>query len=169
MGRFEDVDESVMELLHEVMQEFFPEFRNVRVKGLFDMKKRMSGGKVVLGRIQKCNDLLRHLTAEEARTEEGYDVLLYLDSKCWISIGREDRVRILRHELRHLDHNDKGDLVVVPHDIEDFVEEVQLNQDDVAWRRRVATLTADIYEQEKDALASAAEGTRQRRGGRNRR
>jgi len=163
MGRFEDGDEDMVDLLREVTAEYFPEFRNVRVKCLFDMKKRMSGGKVVLGRIQKCNDLLKHLTAEEAQTEEGFDCILYVDNKAWTNIGREDRIRILRHELRHLDFNAKGDLVVVPHDLEDFVEEVALNQDDVAWSRRVATLTSDIYEQEKEQ----AEGrTTQRRGGR---
>jgi len=165
MGRFEDCDEDMVDLLREVTAEYFPEFRNVRVKCLFDMKKRMSGGKVVLGRIQKANDLIRHLTAEEARVEDGFDALLYVDHKAWTNIGHEDRIRILRHELRHLDFNTKGDLVVVPHSISDFYEEIALNVDDARWAERVATLTTDIYDQEKEQ----AEGrTTPRRGGRRR-
>ena len=159
MGRFEDVDNDVIDLLHEIIQEYFPEFRNLKIKGLFDLKKRTNGGKIVLARIQKTNDLLRHLTIEESRSDEGYDVILYIDRKCWENVGREDKVRILRHEIRHLAFNEKGEVVVIPHDIEDFVEEVQLNQNDMRWRDRVATITSDIYEQERELT----ENTRQRR------
>lgn len=161
-SRFEDVDEDVLDLMHEVMAEYFPEFRNVRIKCLFDIKKRMSGGKVVMGRIQKTNDLLRHLTTAESRSDDGFDAILYIDRRMWENIGRADRIRVIRHELRHLDLNEEGKLSILPHDIEDFVTEVSLNTDDMRWRERVATLTRDIYEQEKEQ----AENTRQRRGGR---
>ncbi len=165
MGRFENCGQDEQDLLREVVAEFFPELRNVRIKMLFDMKKRMSGGKVVLGRIQKCNDLLKHLTAEEANTEEGFDAILYFDNKAYENIGREDRIRILRHELQHINLSEVGNVGLRDHELTDFYEEVARNVDDPRWRERVATLTTDIYEQE----AEMAEGTRQRRGGRNRR
>ncbi len=164
MGRFEDVTEDVGELLHDVMQEYFPEFRNVRIKGLFDMKKRMSGGKIVLARIQKTNDLLRHLTVEESRSDDGYDVILYIDGKCWENIDREDRVRILRHELQHIELKETGTISIRDHEITDFYEEIERNVDDPRWRERVSTLTMDIYDQEADQTENA----RQRRGGRRR-
>ena len=36
---------------------------------------------------------------------------------------------------------------IIPHDIEDFAQEVKLNSDDVDWAKRVVTLAADIYAQ----------------------
>lgn len=157
--RFEDVDEGVLELLHEVIQEFFPELRNVRFKCLFDLKKRTSGGKLVLASIKKTNDLLRHLTAEEARVEEGFDFIVSIDQHAWENIGREDRIRILRHELQHVELGEEGDVGLKSHDFEDFAEEVARNTDDPGWRRRVATLTEDIYAQEKE-MAEAAKKRR---------
>ena len=165
MGRFEDVDSGVMDLLHETMQEFFPELRNVRIKCLYDTKKRMAGGKIVLGRIQKTNDLLRHLTVEESRSDDGYDCIMYLDRLAWTSIGRPDRVRLMRHELRHIDLSETGSIKIIDHTITDFYEEVSLNEDDPRWRERVATLTADIYEQEKE---QAEESPRRPRANRRR-
>jgi hypothetical protein len=40
---------------------------------------------------------------------------------------------------------------LVDHSILDFYEEVEMNQSDPRWRERVAILTEDIYEQEKEA------------------
>jgi hypothetical protein len=39
---------------------------------------------------------------------------------------------------------------LIDHSITDFYEEVDLNKDDPRWRERIATITADIYEQRKE-------------------
>jgi hypothetical protein len=153
MIRYEDVTTDVMDLLSEVRAEFFPELRNVKIKVLFDLKKRSHGGKLVLGRCQKSNDLIKHLTIDEANDAEGMVFIIYLDKVAWENIERADRIRLMRHELRHifLDiDSERNPYKLIPHDIEDFAEEIELNQDDVRWASRVAGLAETIYEQQRD-------------------
>ena len=151
--RYEDVPEAVMEMFRKVKSQHFAELKNAKIRVLFDLKKRKSGGQVVVGRILKLNDLVRHLT-KSTYAEEGYDFIITLDKKCWDHVNEEDKVKILRHELRHVSFDIEADdnpFKLVNHSILDFYEEVELNQDDPRWRERVATLTEDIYEQEKEA------------------
>lgn len=153
--RFEDASQDCVDLVKEVQAEYFPELRNVKMKVLFDLKKRMSNGKVVLGRCARSNDLVKHLTAEEANDEEGIPYIIYLDKVVFDNTERTDRVRLIRHELRHIliDLDAKNPYKIAPHDIEDFAEEVTLNQDDVRWASRVADLADAIYEQMRDQEA----------------
>ncbi len=92
----------------------------------------------MVGRILKSNDLVRHLT-KNAYAEEGYDFIITLDKKCWDHVTDEDRVKILRHELRHVSFDIEADdnpYKLVNHSILDFYEEVELNQADPRWRAR---------------------------------
>jgi hypothetical protein len=151
--RYEDVTDTVMEMFRRVKSQYFPELKNAKIKVLFDLKKRKSGGQVVIGRIVKANDLIRHLT-KNGNAEEGYDFIITLDKKCWDHITDEDRVKILRHEMRHTSYeleSEDNPYKLVDHSILDFYEEVEMNQSDPRWRERVAILTEDIYEQEKEA------------------
>jgi hypothetical protein len=151
--RYEEVTGDVEDILHEVLTAHFPELRNAKIILLFDLKKRTSGGRVVLGRIMKTNDLLRHLTRDDAIAIDGVDYIVTLDKQGWDAIGREDKVRVLRHELRHTYYDIESEdspYKLVDHSITDFYEEVDLNKDDPRWRERVATVVADIYEQQKE-------------------
>jgi hypothetical protein len=153
--RYEDADDQVMSLVNRIVTRNFPELTNAKIKVLFDLRKRKSGGHMVLGRIMKTNDLLRHLTRDEVDILEGYDYIITLDKICWDSIGESDRTRIIRHELRHtyvdLDA-ETNPYRLQNHSILDFYEEVELNKDDPRWRERVADLAANIYEQKKDEV-----------------
>lgn len=154
--RYDDVNEHVLDLLKEVRSQDFPELVNAKIKVLFDLKKRKSGGMVILARIIKTNDLMRHLTKNAVDVNEGYDYIITLDKKCWENITDLDRVKILRHELRHTFYDidsDDNPYKLLNHSISDFYEEVEINKNDPRWRERVATLTEDIYEQEKEARA----------------
>jgi hypothetical protein len=151
--RYEEVTEEVRKMVGEVESKYFPELKNAKIITLFDLKKRMSGGRVVLGRIMRTNDLLRHLTKDEASAVEGYDYIVTLDKQGWNAIGDADRVRLLRHELRHTYFDidsESNPYKLIDHSISDFYEEVELNKDDPRWRERVAAVVADIYEQEKE-------------------
>jgi len=109
---------------------------------------------LVLARIIKTNDLMRHLTKNGGDAIEGYDYIITLDNKCWENITDLDSVKILRHELRHTFfdiESEDNPYKLLNHSISDFYEEVELNKNDPRWRERVATLTEDIYEQEKEA------------------
>lgn len=154
--RYEEVTEKVVELLRDVKVKYFPELKNAKIKVLFDRKKRQAGGRLVLGRIMRTNDLLRHLTKDEAEATEGYDYIITLDKLCWENIPDEDRIRILRHELRHtfvdIESADNP-YKLQNHSINDFYEEVDLNQDNPRWRDRVAAVTESVYEQQRETNA----------------
>ena len=131
--RYEEVTEEATRLLDEVETKYFPELRNAKIIMLFDLKKRSSGGRVVLGRIMRTNDLLRHLTKDEAEAIEGYDYIITLDKQAWDAIQREDRIRLLRHELRHAYfdiESEANPYRLIDHSITDFYEEVELNKDE---------------------------------------
>ncbi len=154
--RYEEVSERALEMLREVKAKYFPELKNAKIKLLFDLKKRASGGRLIVGHIMRTNDLLRHLTKDEADTMEGYDYIIVLDKLCWENISDSDRVRILRHELRHTFVDieaEKNPYKLQNHSINDFYEEVELNQEDPRWRDRVAAVAESIYEQQKEANA----------------
>ena len=165
--RYEEVTEEVKKLFREVQAKYFPELKNAKIITLFDVKKRASGGRVVLGRIMRTNDLLRHLTKDEAVAIEGYDYIITLDKEGWNAIGDADRVRLLRHELRHTHYDidsESNPYRLLDHSITDFYEEVELNKDDPRWRERVATIVEDIYEQKKEDRKQERNKRKERKG-----
>ena len=165
--RYEEVTEEVGRMLGQVEAEYFPELKNAKIITLFDLKKRTSGGRVVLGRIMRTNDLLRHLTKDEAVAVEGYDYIITLDKQGWNAIADQDRVRLLRHELRHTYYDidsETNPYRLLDHSISDFYEEVELNKDDPRWRERVASLVADMYEQKKEEQKQERNKKRKRKG-----
>jgi len=136
-------------MIRAVRAEHFPELRNAEILVLFDKKKRMSGGALVLGRIQKSNDLIKKLTDEVV--DEGYDYIMYLDKKMWEVSAEMDRERVIRHEFRHcfVDLDARGTpYKLLGHTIEDFYEEVELNSDDQRWRMRLGEITYAAYDME---------------------
>ena len=153
MIRFEDISNEVINLANNIQEELFPELINVKIKYLFDLKKRTSGGKIPLGRCQKTDELVKYFSVEEARDADGYQYIITLDKIAWDSIEEKDKIKLLRHELRHVlvfEKEEKTVYKIYPHNIEDFVEEIELNQDDPRWSLRIATLIADIYEQREE-------------------
>ena len=156
--RYEEVTDDVVDLLHDIRAQHFPELKNAKIKVLFDLKKRSSGGRITLGKIMKTNDLLRLLTIDRVDPIEGYDYIVTLDKTCWEVIEKEDKVRILRHELRHAYFDidsEENPYKLVDHSILDFYEELETNKDDPRWRERVGTLTESIYEQKKEEINEA--------------
>lgn len=154
MIRYEETPEHVFKLFKEIQTTYFPELRNAKISILYDLKKSSKGGKVQLGCIKRPNDLIRHFSKDEAIAIEGYDYIIILDKVCFENVSERDRERILRHELRHtyfdIDTEDNP-YRLVDHDITDFYAEIELNKDDPRWGQRCAALTADIYEQMKEA------------------
>jgi hypothetical protein len=152
--RYEEVNDEVASMLREVKAQYFPELKNAKIKVLFDLKKRKSGGQMVLARIIRTNDLLRHLTIEEAGAVEGYDYIITLDKLCWDNVTTVDKERLIRHELRHTTFDleaEANPYKLQDHTILDFYEEIEYNKDDPRWRERLSTVVADIYEQQKEA------------------
>jgi len=149
--RFEDAPEYVISLVDQIQTTYFPELARAKIKVLYDLKQRKSKGNFVLGRIQRTNEVVRHLTREEARSEVGYDYLLYLDKAVFETVDEKDRTRIIRHELRHCFYDletRSTPYKLVGHDVEDFKAEIEINKEDPFWRERVAAVAASLYDTE---------------------
>lgn len=151
MGRFVDASQNALDTVREVRHEHFPELQGAEIKVLFDTKKRTSGGKLVLGRMKKTNEVERHLSKDQTGSEEGYDYIMYLDQVAWEIAEDEDRVRLVRHEMRHCDvdlDTNGNPYKIKGHDIEDFQTEIRLNQDNLDWGIQLAARVAAEYEAE---------------------
>lgn len=146
-SRYSFAPPSVKDLLDQVCQEHFPGLARARFLVLFDEKKRMRLGAYVLAQVRRAQEVVR-LVYEQAEGED-CDYVLSLDKEVWLRIEQADRVRILRHELRHCwEDIEAEDLPwkLVGHEIEDFHAEVALNADDPLWVRRLATVADSIYQ-----------------------
>ena len=162
--RYEEATDEVRRLLDKVMADHFGGLKNAKIAALFDTKKHMAGGQVMLSSIMKPNDVVRHFTRADAGSEEGYDYIVIIDKKAWEAIDDADRTRMLRHELRHTFYDIEAEdnpYKLIDHTVADFYEEIELNRDDPKWRQRVCALVADLYEQEKE---EAKEGRGKRKG-----
>jgi len=151
--RFEEAPTEVYEILRECKDQHFPTLAGCNIKVVFDLKKRMSGGKLTLGSLQKPNELLRFFTIDESGNDEGYDYLMRIDKKAWTEIMTSgDKKRLVRHELRHsdVDFDSSNPYKLRGHSVEDFYSEITLNEDDPRWGERVSMATFSAYEIERN-------------------
>lgn len=151
MSRYEDAPPEVIELVEGVRDSVFPELRRAKIKVLFDLKGRRSRGQFILGRIQAASQVVRYLTRQEARSEKGFDYILYLDKQVFQAIERADQIRLIRHELRHCFFDPEAranPYKLVGHEVEDFLAEIEYNQNDAQWRQRLAAIAASLYDQD---------------------
>lgn len=149
--RFEEADQHTIDFVNQIItDDSFINLNGAKIKILFDQKKRKSGSKYVLGRMQKANDLIRTLTREDDTAEEGYDYILYLDMAVWESIDDADKKRLVRHELCHcdVDFDKSNPYAIKDHEITDFYSEIEYNRDDPRWAERLVTIAESIYEDE---------------------
>lgn len=147
-NRYEEVTDHCLELVDSVIETYFPDLYGVKIKFLFDTKKRVKSKRIVLGECKKPNDLAKHFSLPETKDDEGYQYVITLDKLAYENIEDPDRIRIIRHELRHvlvLIEEDDRKYKINPHNIEDFVEEVALNADDPDWARRVGGIARVLY------------------------
>jgi len=157
MFRYEEADENLTEVFLNVLEEAFPTLQFLKFKLIFDTKKRASKGKVVLASIETASPKIKFLSKDNIAID-GYDLLLIVDRKTWQVANAKDKVRLIRHELKHVMIDEKGSVTIVGHEIEDFYSEVKMNADDPEWRMRLVTYTTDLYEQEKLLLKESKNG-----------
>lgn len=146
--RYEEADEGLVEVFLDTLEKNFQSLQHLKFKLIFDLKKRIKNGKIVLASIEIPGPKLKYFTIDDIATD-GYDFILLVDKKAWELSSEFVKPRLIRHELRHIFIDEKGQPKLVGHEIEDFYAEIELNKDDPEWRRKLATLTYDIYEQEK--------------------
>jgi hypothetical protein len=148
MHRYEEADDGLTEVFLDVVESGFPHYQHLKFKLIFDLKKRVSKGAIVLATIELPSSKVKFFSKDNIATE-GYDYLLIVDRKAWELAGEFTRPRLIRHELKHVFVDEKGAPKIIGHEIEDFYSEIELNKDAPEWRGQLATLTRDIYEQER--------------------
>ncbi len=148
MLRFEEATEEAGKVLAKVRGETFQLIDKAHIKLLFDTKMRKHGTGLILGRICKPDDLLKFFTRREDREHiEYFDYVITLDKVAWGLAADVDKVRIVRHELRHVFHDaDATDpWKLWPHDVEDFRIELRENEDDPDWGVNLMVKTRAAY------------------------
>jgi hypothetical protein len=149
MNRYLDVDAELENTFQNILANDFPNLAGITFKLLFDTKKRVTKGNIVISSVELTNEKVRFLTAD-ALSPEGYDCLLILDNLAWQYTPELDKKRILSHELNHVMLDEKGKLKIVGHDVEDFASEIAKNADDPNWSVKLAQITRAIYDQQED-------------------
>ena len=146
--RFEETTSDVEEIMKSMIEKHFPELAGCNISTIFDLKKRLKGGNIILASIQKPNEMLRFFQIDDFDSPEGYDYVIRIDKNAWENIEKIDKERLIRHELNHtmVDFDSDNPYKIIPHDIEDFVIEIERNKDDVNWAKRVGAVVLSVYE-----------------------
>jgi len=149
MIRYEDGDDALLTVFFDVMENRFPHLQYLNFKLVYDFKKRIKAGKTILANIELASPKIKYFSQDE-KAAEGYDYILFIDKKAWELSNDKDKKRLISHELRHvfIDERDKPKLI--GHEIEDFYQEMKLNEDDPEWARNLVRLITDVYDQEKE-------------------
>jgi len=150
MGRYYEASSSVYNLLSGLVDERFNHLTNTKFKIFMDTKTRVDKltERVVLAYIKLTSEVERLLTQDDIGGD-GVDYFLFLNSLVWELANDVDKKRILSHELRHCFIDDKGNYKLIKHDIEDFYEELKLNEDDPMWAQALSTIAIAKLEQLK--------------------
>jgi len=145
--RYEIVGAEVDTLVSAVMEEHFDILTGVKIKTIYDTKKRTHGGRIVFGRMQKCNDLIKFLTDDVQVSPQGYDFFLYLDKNLYQTIDEVDKRALIFHELNHcgVDFDRTDPYYIVPHDVETFYAEIEYHKDDSRWHERLSAVADSVY------------------------
>jgi len=149
MSRFVDVDDSVVEVFLNTLEERFPSLIQLKIKLIFDTRRRVKQGEIVLASTELASEKIKFFSRDNMAVD-GYDVVIVFDMKTWQLANAGDRRRVMSHELRHIFIDEQGKVKLTPHDVSDFRIEQKLNSDDPDWSFKLATLVNDVYEQEKE-------------------
>ena len=149
MTRFTDIDDGLVEVFLNVLEERFPSLIQLKIKLIFDTKKRVKQGKVCLATTELANDKIKYFSKDTIALE-GYDVVIAFDRKAWELADEINKKRIMSHELRHIFITEKDEVKLLPHDVSDFVAEQKLNKAEPDWAIKLVQLVDDIYEQEEE-------------------
>jgi len=110
-----------------------PFLRNWRIAYVLNSGSMKSGGIDVWAKIKKCSPL------EKFRTDD--DLLVVINAEIWAKLTSDQRTALLHHEFCHVGENDEGELVMLPHDLEEFGEVVKAHG---LWRPAVEHFASQL-------------------------
>jgi hypothetical protein len=143
-----------------MIEKVFPNLSSYSFGLLYREKIKKSKGGVIMAEICQPTKLLSYF----AKNDNGnpFDFLIIVDEMVWVCANDNDRVRLMRHELRHINISEKGVARLIGHDFQDFYTEVDLNADDPSWGQKLVEVTLAGYDQvkagEKDPRNEPREG-----------
>lgn len=148
MVRFYEPDQATLELIEEVRRERFGNLVNAKIKVIMDGKEKINktSGKVEFAYIKKPNDIENFLVCND----EEYDYFLFIHKLVWELASFDNKKRIISHELRHTHIDENGNYKLVPHEVEDFYIEIEMNREDPRWALDLAEMTRLTFEQRKE-------------------
>jgi len=153
MSRYYEADDSVIEVMNKLIYEDnrFNNIKAATIKVVMDSKPKIDklNGKVTFAYIKNANEVERFLT-KSGQEIEGVDYILFINDLVWELADNKNKKRIVSHELCHTFLDDKGNFKLVKHDIEDFYEEVKINEDDPMWGQSLATIAMAKIDQIKE-------------------
>ena len=152
MSRFEEATTEVINKVQEVIRNKFPQLNGCKIEIVMDTKKRKSGGKFVLVKLDKTSPIIRHVTADNSNPE-GVDYILYLDKTVYEEMSDDDKTRIIAHGLYHAEVDFEKEIPygVRKPTVQTFYEEIADNQDDARWAERLDLMAEGIYEREEES------------------
>ena len=148
MLRYEEGDDQVIKAFFDVIETEFPEYQSLTIKVLYDNKKRVKAGALILASIETPGEKLKFFSADNIAVD-GYDYILIMDKKSF-ELGTEQEIKnLICHELQHIDIDDEGKCKLRGHEVEDFHAEIERNVDNPRWKDNLGDKVATAYEDEK--------------------
>lgn len=149
MSRFEEAESSIVDKVQYIIRNKFPELNGVGLEIVMDTKKRKSGGKHILVKLDKSSPILRHISADNTNPD-GVDYILYLDKSVYAEMSDDDRNRVISHGLYHADCDFEKEIPygVRKPTVQTFYEEIADNSDDDRWAERLDLMAESIYDRE---------------------
>lgn len=163
MSQFRKADSSVYTVFLDMIEKVFPELTGYSFGLLYREKIKKSKGGLILAEICQPTKLLSYF----AKNDNGnpFDFLIIVDEMAWCCAKECDRIRLMRHELRHVNISDKGVARLIGHDYQDFYKEVDINVDDPTWCQKLVEVILAGYNQvkagEKDPRNEPREGVKE--------
>jgi hypothetical protein len=152
MSRFADIDPDTKKMINEIISKDFSHLTQAKIKMVFDEKKRKSGGRYQLGKMQKSNDLIRYLTTREAMDPEGFDYLMFIDENVFEVLDQKDKVRLVRHLLQYADIDFEAEkpYKIRKEEVATWYDELEYNKDDPKWYERLEVIAESIYNKDNE-------------------
>lgn len=113
--------DEVAHIAWELIQDFHLHLENVRIEYVWRDKASARGDKVVLGKARRVSGLNAFLSRMDQENDEWQDYFVVeIAADTWAGMSAAQRKALVDHELAHFGINEKGQLVLVHHDIEEF-------------------------------------------------
>ncbi len=101
-----------------LIEKFRPDLRGFKIGYLFKQKASKSGPMTTLGQAKRENDMEQVL--------HGYNGVIVIGFDTWKDLELDEKFRLIFHELAHFELDEKGQLGIADHTVQEFPEVVKI-------------------------------------------